>query len=171
MMAIGSSTVAPYLAAWARASVRESFARVMRQPSVYAVAAGLTVNLSGWTLPESVARASQLLAGGSVAMMLVLLGLQLARMTMREEVAGAAVGTSIRLLAVPFIAWGAARLVGLEGTALAVAVLQASTPVAVTSALWALEFNARPALVSAAVVLSTFASVVTLTVVLAVLTG
>ncbi len=171
MMAIGSSTVAPYLAARARVGVREAFARVVRQPSLYAVVAGLIVNLSGWTLPESVARASQLLAGGSVAMMLVLLGLQLARMTMREEVAGAAIGTSIRLLAVPFIAWGAGRLVGLEGTALAVAVLQASTPVAVTSALWALEFNARPALVSAAVVLSTFASVVTLTVLLAVLTG
>lgn len=69
----------------------------------------------------------------------------------------------------PPIAWGAGKLVGLEGMALAVAVVQASTPTAVTSALWALEFDARPALVSAAVVLSTVVSVITLTVVLAVL--
>jgi predicted permease len=54
--------------------------------------------------------------------------------------------------------------------ALAVAVVQASTPAAVTSALCALEFDARPALVSAAVVLSTIASGVTLTVLLAMLT-
>ena len=171
IMAIGGNTISPYLAARARGGAGDALRRVIRQPAIYAVFAGLAVNLTGWTLPGPVAKASQLLAGGSVAMMLLLVGLQLARFTIREEVAGAAVATSIRLLAVPFIAWGAGWLVGLEGTALAVAVLQASTPVAVTSALWALEFNARPSLVSAAVVLSTLASVVTLTVLLAVLTG
>ena len=67
------------------------------------------------------------------------------------------------------MAWGIGKLVGLEGMALAVAVLQASRPTAVTPALWALEFDARPALVSGAVVLSTLARVVTLTVLLAIL--
>lgn len=171
VMAIGANTISPYLAARARAGVREALARVVRQPAIYAVIAGLAVNLSGGSLPGPVAKASQLLAGGSVAMMLLLVGLQLARLTVREEVGGAVLATSIRLLAVPFIAWGAGSLVGLQGTALAVAILQASTPVAVTSALWALEFDARPALVSAAVVLSTLASVVTLTLLLTVLTG
>lgn len=170
IMAIGSSTIAPYLAARARVSVREALARVGRQPMIYAAVAGVVVNLSGWSLPKPVAKASQLMAGGAVALMLLLVGLQLARLTVREEVPGAALATAIRLLAVPLIAWTAGRLLGLEGMALAVAVLQASTPTAVTSALWALEFDARPALVSAAVVLSTIGSVVTLTVLLAVLT-
>ena len=58
--------------------------------------------------------------------------------------------TVIRLVAVPPIAWATGRLVGLEGMAFAVAVVQASTPTAITSALWALEFDASPALVSAA---------------------
>jgi predicted permease len=102
--------------------------------------------------------------------MLLLLGLQLARLAVREEAQAATLATAIRLLAVPPIAWVAGRLVGLEGMALAVAVLQASTPTAVTSALWAIEFDARPALVSATVVLSTVVSVVTLTILLAVLT-
>jgi malate permease and related proteins len=170
VMAIGSSTIAPYLAARARVGAREALGRVGRQPVIYAVLAGVTVNLSGWSLPGPVANASQLLAGGAVALMLLLLGLQLARLTVREEAPGAALATAIRLLAVPPIAWAVGRLVGLEGMALAVAVLQASTPTAVTSALWALEFDARPALVSAAVVLSTVVSVITLTVLLAVLT-
>jgi len=170
VMAIGASTIAPYLAARARVGVRGALARVGRQPIIYAVVAGVIVNLSGWSLPGPVAKASQLLAGGAVALMLLLVGLQLARLTVREEAPGAALATAIRLLAVPPIAWAAGRLVGLEGMALAVAVVQASTPTAVTSALWALEFDARPALVSAAVVLSTVVSVVTLTVLLAVLT-
>jgi predicted permease len=122
-------------------------------------------------LPGPLAKASQLLSGGAVALMLLLVGLQLSRLTMREEAPGAAVATVIRLVAVPPIAWGIGRLVGLEGMAFAVAVVQASTPTAVTSALWALEFDARPALVSAAVVLSTVVSVITLTVLLAVLTA
>ncbi len=170
IMAIGSSTIAPYLAARAHVDAREAIARVARQPVIYAVVAGLAVNLSEWSLPGPVAKASQLMAGGSVAMMLLLVGLQLARLTVREEISGAALATAIRLLAAPLIAWAAGKLVGLDGMVLAVAVLLASTPTSVTSALWALEFNARPALVSAAVVLSTIISVITLTVVLAVLT-
>jgi predicted permease len=170
VMAIGSSTIAPYLAARANVGVRRALVRVGRQPMIYAVVAGVIVNLSEWSLPVPVAQASQLLGGGAMAIMLLLVGLQLTRLTVREEAPGAALATAIRLLAVPPIAWVAGRLVGLEGMALAVAVLQASTPTAVTSALWALEFDARPALVSAAVVLSTVVSVVTLTVLLAVLT-
>ncbi len=79
------------------------------------------------------------------------------------------VATVIRLLAAPPIAWLAGRLVGLEGTALAVAVLLASTPTAVVAFLWAMEFDTRPALISASVVISTLASVLTLTVLLAIL--
>lgn len=170
VMSIGASVIAPYLAARSRAGTRAALRRVGRQPIIYAVAAGTIVNLSGWSLPGPVAKASELLAGGAVALMLLLLGLQLARMTVREEATGAVLATTIRLLGVPPIAWAVGKLVGLEGMALAVAVLQASMPTAVTSALWALEFDARPALVSAAVVLSTAVSVVTLTVLLAVLT-
>jgi predicted permease len=171
VMSIGSSTVAPYLAARARLGVRGALGRVLRQPIIYAVAAGIIVNLGEFTLPSPVANASRLLAGGAVALMLLLLGLQLARLTVREEASGAMLATVIRLFAVPPIAWATGRLVGLEGMAFAVAVIQASTPTSISSALWALEFDSRPALVSAAVVLSTVVSVVTLTVLLAVLTA
>jgi malate permease and related proteins len=170
VMSIGAATIAPYLAARSRVGARAALGRVGRQPVVYAVVAGIIANLAGWSLPGPVAKASQLLAGGAVALMLLLLGLQLARLAVREEAQAATLATAIRLLAVPPIAWVAGRLVGLEGMALAVAVLQASTPTAVTSALWAIEFDARPALVSATVVLSTVVSVVTLTILLAVLT-
>ena len=170
VMSIGSSTVAPYLAARARLGVWGALGRVARQPIIYAVAGGVIVNLGGFALPGPVASASRLLAGGAVALMLLLLGLQLARLTVREEASGAALATVIRLVVVPPVAWGLGRLVGLEGMAFAVAVIQASTPTSVSSALWALEFDARPALVSAAVVLSTVVSVVTLTVLLALLT-
>jgi predicted permease len=169
IMAIGARTVAPYLAARARLGVRGALARVARQPVIHAVLAGVAINVSGVSLPAPIAKSSQLLAAGAVAIFLLLVGLQLARLTVREDAPAAALATGIRLVTVPPMAWAIGWLVGLEGMALAVAVLQASTPTAVTSALWALEFNARPGLVSGAVVLSTLASVVTLTVLLAIL--
>ena len=169
--AIHTHTLGVFIGAHARAGVRAALRQLPRRPITYAIAAGVAVNLTGWPLPAPIARASQLLANGSVAVLLLLLGLQLARLTFGEEAGGAALATAIRLLAAPPIAWLAGRLVGLEGTALAVAVLQASMPTAVVAFLWAMEFDTRPALVSASVVLSTLASVVTLTVLLALLGG
>ncbi len=169
LSALHTHTLGVFIAAHARASARGALRRLPRLPITYALAAGVLVNLTGGTLPAPVAKASQLLANGSVAVLLLLLGLQLARLSFRAEAAGAVVATVIRLLVAPPVAWLTGRLVGLEGTALAVAVLQASTPTAVVAFLWALEFDARPALVSASVVVSTLASVVTLTILLAAL--
>jgi predicted permease len=162
-------TVGVYIAARARADRWAAVRLLARLPVSYALLAGLVINLAGWAVPTPVARVSQLLGNGSIAVLLLLLGVHLARLAPREELAGASVATAIRLLLAPPVAWLTGRLVGLEGMALAVAVVQASTPAAVTAALWAMEFDARPTLVSAAVVVSTLASVVTLTVLLAVL--
>jgi acyl dehydratase len=137
------------------------------------VHAGLVLRQANRALSENFTLGPWIHVSSDVAhldLMLLLLGLQLARLAVREEAQAVTLATAIRLLAVPSIAWVAGRLVGLEGMALAVAVLQASTPTAVTSALWAIEVDARPALVSATVVLSMVVSVVTLTILLAVLT-
>jgi predicted permease len=162
-------TVGILIAARARVGWRVAIRRLLALPITYAMLSGVLVNLSGWRLPSPLAKASQLLASGSITVLLLLLGLQLARLPLRAEAPGALLATAIRLLVAPPVAWVTARLVGLEGTALSVAVLQASMPTAVTAALWAMEFDARPALVSAAVILSTLGGVITLTLLLATL--
>jgi hypothetical protein len=169
LTAVATHTVGLYIAARARSDPRAAVARLARLPILYAMAAGIAVNLAGITLPTPVARASELLAQGSIAVMLLLLGLQLAELRPRAEAAGALVATLVRLVLAPPVAWLAAWLVGLEGSALAIAVVQASTPTAVTAALWAMEFDARPGLVAAAVVTSTLGAIATLTVLVALL--
>jgi predicted permease len=162
-------TVGVFIAARAHAGPRAALRHFVRLPVAWAMFAGLAVNLSGVTVPGPLAKASQLLSSGSIAVLLVLLGLQLARLPLGSEVRGATVATALRLFVAPPVAWVTGRALGLEGVALAVAVLQASTPTAVTAALWAMEFDTRPALVSAAVVLSTLVGVVTITILVAVL--
>lgn len=169
LSAVHTHTLGVFIAAHARSGARVALRQLPRLPITYAIVAGVLVNLTRWPLPLPIAKASQLLANGSVAVLLLLLGLQLARLSFAEEAGGALAATAVRLLAAPPLAWVTGRLVGLDGLALAVAVLQASTPTAVVAFLWALEFDARPALVSASVVVSTLASVVTLTVLLAML--
>ncbi len=167
--AVGVHTLGVFIVAHARAGGRAAVGRLLRLPIWYATLAGVVVNVTGWPLPAPIGKASQLLAAGSIAVLLLLLGLNLAQLPSRTELPGAALATSIRLLVAPPIAWLTGRLLGLEGVALAVAILQSSMPTAVTAALWAMEFDARPGLVSAAVVLSTVVGVVTLTLLLAVL--
>jgi predicted permease len=169
MSALTMQTVGIFIAARAHAGPRVALRHFVRLPVTYAMLAGLAVNIAGVAVPGPIAKASQLLSSGSIAVLLVLLGLQLARLPLGTEVPGAAVATVLRLFIAPPVAWLTGRAVGLEGVALAVAVLQASTPTAVTAALWAMEFDTRPALVSAAVVLSTLVGVVTVTVLVAVL--
>lgn len=162
-------TVGVYIAARARAGAWAALRRIAGLPIFYAILAGILVQVVDWPLPAPVAKASQLLANGSVAVLLLLAGLQLARLRPRAEAGATALATFIRLVVAPPVAWLTGRAVGLEGLALSVAVLQASMPTAVIAALWAIEFDTRPALVTATVVFSTLAGVFTLTVLLTML--
>ncbi|MBI1735106.1 MAG: AEC family transporter [Candidatus Rokubacteria bacterium] len=171
VQAVSLHTFGVWIAARARAGGRAALRQLVRLPIFYAVLAGVVVNATGWPLPEPLAKVSQVLANGSLAVLLLLLGLHLAALRPRAEAVGASVATVVRLLVAPPVAWVTGRLIGLEGVPLAVAVIQASTPAAVTAALWAAEFDTRPGLVSATVVVSTLVSVATLTVLLALLGG
>jgi predicted permease len=167
VQAVSLHTFGVWIAARARAGGRAALRHLVRLPIFYAVLAGVLVNVTGWPLPRPLAKVSQLVANGSLAVLLLLLGLQLAALRPRAEAVGASVATVVRLLVAPPVAWVTGRVIGLEGVPLAVAVIQASTPAAVTAALWAAEFDTRPGLVSATVVVSTLVSVVTLTALLA----
>jgi predicted permease len=167
VQAVSLHTFGVWIAARARAGSGAAVRHLVRLPIFYAVVGGVLVNVLGWTLPAPLAKVSEVLANGSLAVLLLLLGLQLGSLRPRAEALGASVATIVRLLVAPPVAWITGGLIGLEGVPLAVAVIQASTPAAVTAALWAAEFDTRPGLVSATVVVSTLVSVVTLTALLA----
>ena len=108
--------------------------RATRQPIIYAVAAGVIVSLREFSLPGPVANASRLLAGGAVAL----------DAAPPRAPAGAAhrAGRGVRGGARHGYPpggraadrRGVGRLVGLEGMAFAVAVIQASTPTSTSPA-------------------------------------
>jgi len=69
----------------------------------------------------------------------------------------------------PAVAWFAATALGMEGVERGTLVVLAAMPTAVVATIIATEFAARPAFVTRAVVSSTLASMLTLTVLIALL--
>ncbi|HLY23587.1 MAG TPA: AEC family transporter [bacterium] len=158
VQAVIVNMLAAYLAAQADSGARRALRTLARLPVTYAVAVGLALDVLGIVPPAPVAKAAELLANGAVAVMLLLIGVQLAQVRPHGEWPAITVATVIRLGAAPVLAWVTAPWVGLEGVARQTSILQSSLPTAVTAAIWASEFGAAPALVSGAVIVTTLAS-------------
>jgi predicted permease len=165
--ALLSSTVGVYLASRGQASGLDALRNVFKVPIVYGALAGFAVNLAAIAVPEPVAKAVDLVGGASVPLMLLLLGVQLARTSLASELKVIGLATFVRLIVAPAVALVVAAWLGLTGVTRQACITEASMPTAVMSTILATEFEAKPQLVAGVVFVSTLASVITLTPLLA----
>ncbi len=143
-----------------------AFGQVIRQPMVWATILGALFLWRGWQTPLFLTNTLDLLGQMAVPMMLVTVGVAIARLTTRSL--GQAVWLSVLKLVVCFaLGWGIAVAFDLEAIAFGVLVLQMCTPVAVTSYLLAERFKADADAVAGMVMVSTLLSVAALPLVLA----
>jgi hypothetical protein len=119
-----------------------------------------------WEIPEFLLRAITLLGQAAIPLMLVLLGMQLARTRLQGNTGFISVSVLLRLLLAPFVAWGITTLLGIKGLTRDVVILQTSTPSAVLPLLYCLRFNTRPDLLAGAIFATTMLSALSLTVIL-----
>lgn len=169
MSAILTQTLGIFVAARGRASALDAMMNVFKMPLVYAVILGLIFNLAHITVPEFLMKSVDLAKDGAVPVMLVILGIEMARVTMDNDRAVMTLATITKLILVPLIAFPLAALMGMEGVARAVCIVESSMPTAVMASIVAVEFDAKPKLVTSIIFASTLASIVTLTVLLAIL--
>lgn len=144
----------------------EALRNMLKIPIFHAVIVAFLVQSGRLAIPEFLMRAIDLLGQGAIPLMLVILGMQLART--RIQKAGSFLGLSalVRLILAPVIAFAIASLLGIQGLTRNIIVLQTSTPSAVLPLLYSLRFNTRPDLVASAILISTLLSAGTLTVLL-----
>ncbi|NJN95122.1 MAG: hypothetical protein HC875_13955 [Anaerolineales bacterium] len=164
--AILANTLGVFLASRGTASFKRSLFNMVTVPLPYATALGLFINLSGFALPLPLERAVTLLGQAAVPAMLVLLGLQLARVSIRGRWRPIVLATAARLLIAPLIAFPLVALLGMSGVTRQVVIVQASLPTAVISSVLAAEFGADAEFTAAVVFVSTLASIVTVAVLL-----
>lgn len=165
-----SASLGVYLSARGRTTPREALHRVAGVPLIYAAALGLLANLAQVTMPEPLSKAIHLLGQASVPVMLAVLGVRLAE-TFRNrqrfvQVPALAAVTILRLIVAPALAALLAGMVGLEGLARDVTVMESAMPTAVITTILATEFDSDPPFAALCVLVTTLASLVTLTVLL-----
>ena len=95
--------------------------------------------------------------------MLIVLGLQLTRASIRAELFPASVATIVRLLISPALAYGCTLILGMDGVTQQVVIVLSGMPTAVYTIILATEFDSRPNQVTSAVALTTICSLFTLT--------
>lgn len=165
-----SSSLGVFLSARGKATVRQALRQVAGVPLIYAAALGLLANLAQVTIPEPLSKAIHLLGQASVPVMLSVLGLRLAE-TYRSgqrltHVPALGAVVILRLVVAPALAAVLSGLVGLEGLARDVTVLESAMPTAVITTILATEFDSDPPFAALSVLVTTLASLLTLTVLL-----
>jgi predicted permease len=164
-----SNTFGVYLASRGNHSTRRALLNVLKVPLPYAVLLGLAAHVARFELPVPLDRAAGLFSQATVPAMLVVLGLQLSRASVRGRLRPILMATGMRLVIAPLITLGLVLLLGMSGLTRQVAVMQSAMPTAVTTSVLATEFGADAEFVSATILVSTLASVITLSVLLSVI--
>jgi predicted permease len=143
-----------------------SLKRVVKEPLVGATLLGAVFLWQGWETPEFLTNAIELIGQMAIPMMLITLGVALARLE-TKAIGRAVVLSVVKVIICVAAGWLAATWFGLEPVAAAVLIVQVATPVAVTSYLLAEKYGADAQPVAGLVVASTLLSVVALPVILA----
>jgi predicted permease len=135
--------------------------RLLRLPLIYAVAAALVFVATGIPVPGWLANSADLIGGLTIPLMLIALGVSLARLQI-GSLRRSLVLSLVRLLAGAAIGFGIGWALGLSEVARGVLAIQSAMPVAVFNYLFAQLYRREPAEVAGMIVLSTLLSFVLL---------
>ncbi len=156
-------------AGWAKGGSKGAIWGVMKTPALWATVPALLVSTTGLTIPLILSRMIGLLADAMIPVMLFALGLQLLeqrRISLSRDVI---LASGIRLLLVPALAFAVAIPFSLGPIENAAGILQAGMPAAILVAIISKENDIVPSFVTSVVVVTTLASLVTLTLLMVIL--
>ncbi|WP_027965344.1 AEC family transporter [Halalkalibacillus halophilus] len=159
-----------YYASRGSSGIRFAFISVMKMPATYAILLAFTFRGFNWELGSNVMEMVDFMAAVAIPLMMVVLGMQLANISIREfEIGKVTIGTIVRLVISPLLAWGIVTMLGVSPEVASVLIILSATPSAAITTMYALEFRARPELVSSVTLVTTVISIVTISILLSVL--
>ena len=132
------------LASAQEGGIGSAFIRGFSAPMTIAAGVAVVTNLASFEFPTAIERSIEISGSALIPVMLITLGIQMAGdVTPRPEV-DLGIVVAAKLVVVPLIAALVGSLLGLEGDAFGVLVIQSSMPPAVFCAVVALEFDMEP---------------------------
>jgi len=156
-------------AGWARGGRSGALSGLLKTPALWACVPALIVAHGNITVPLMFSRMIGLLAEAMIPVMLFALGLQLLEQKRIRFSIDVVIATSARLLLAPALACLLAIPFHLHHIDYAAGVLQTGMPVAVLVAIISKEYDIVPDFVTSVVLISTLASLITLTGIMVVL--
>ena len=159
-----------YLASRGKQSARTSVVNILKMPSVYAMVIGLLFQATHISIPNTFLQAFDLVGQASVPTVMIMLGMQLAELTLKDfDWKAISLGTVTRLVISPLLTWAICLLFPLEPLLVKVLILTAAMPSAATVLMYAIEFDATPQFVSSTTFVSTVVSFFSIAIVLFIL--
>lgn len=156
-----TGTVLQFTVGVAVSSGRLGLKDLVRAPVLYATAAAVVLLVLGITPPRWLLNTTRLVGDLTIPLMLLTLGVSLARLQVSSFGRSAAFAV-LRLASGVAIGIGVAHLLGLEGAARGVTIIEATMPAAVLNYLLASRYQRQPEEVAGIILLSTLLSFLTL---------
>lgn len=165
------NTVAVFIAARSKMGPGEAVLSALKMPQVYAATLGLLMHFLEIPVPNQIYTSTKMLGDAAIPTMVLVLGIQLASTVRIAELRRVAAASFTRLAVGPLLGIAVAAVLGLDGLTAKVTILEAAMPTAVAALVLSIEFDAKPEFVSSTVLVSTIASIGTLSVLLIYLMG
>ncbi|SDH82996.1 hypothetical protein SAMN05192534_11290 [Alteribacillus persepolensis] len=154
------STVGVYLANRSSLTAKDAFYVVLKMPAFYAMVLGVLLQRLPVDIQGTYMDAVDMLANAAIPVVMVILGMQLARISIKSmEWKLVSIGTMLRLVVSPFVAYGITVLLQTNSTLSTVLIVATAMPTAATIAMIAVQFEASPTLVSSITLVTTVLSV------------
>ncbi|WP_158084387.1 AEC family transporter [Marispirochaeta aestuarii] len=156
-----------YFASHNSRSVIKSIKTILSFPGFIAVLLAVFIKWTAITIPVPILRPIHLLGQASVPTLLIILGIQLARIKIVSDYRFLITASALRLLSYPVVGLVLAiSIFGAESLSTQVLFLISASPTGITPALLAERYGTEPGLVSAATFVTTALSIITVPVVL-----
>jgi malate permease and related proteins len=162
-------TLGTFLASSGHHGGRAALRGLIRVPAIWGLAAAALVIWTGAELPRAVSRPIDLLGAAAIPSMLLVLGMQFEKGARPERPGLVAAASALTLVGSPLIGFFLADALGLTGLARQAVLVESAMPSAVITTILALEFNVAPRFVTSVVVVTTLASPITVSVLVALL--
>jgi predicted permease len=164
-------SLAAFIAARGKLPWQKALLPMIQIPVLWAALAALLLRSTGIELPPVAQRTVALLAQGTIPVIILLLGMQIAGMRLQRMGIPAIAACAGRLVVSPLLGLALVALLQPSPLTAKVLVLGAAMPTAVNAVLLATEFDSEPELVSGITLLTTLISIGTVTAWVAYLQG
>lgn len=146
--------------------VRSAIRAVRRMPMVYGAAFGLVLQAFHVELGSSITQAVDMVADSAIPTVMIVLGMQLAKISLKKfEKEKVSLSLVTKLAVSPAIAYILSLFLPVDEMVKQIMIIMAAMPTAANTTMYALQFNTEPEFVSSATLLSTTLSLATLPIV------